>query len=461
MTTHYHFIGIGGTGLAPIARILIERGHKVSGSDRQLTPLAEEIRLLGGHVHIGHSAGNVMGADVIIRSSAILDDNVEVQAARNANVRVLKRSEFLSELIGGKTCLAVAGTHGKTTTTSMLAWVLTRLGEDPSYVIGGTPLNLASSAHDGKGKYFIIEADEYDNMFLGLSPTLAIITQLEHDHPDCFPSMEDYRHSFEMFIERILPDGELVLFADNPEMTGLFSHSKMGVKHHTYGRSQVAEFQPLHLTTNSSHCYDFDFTHFHGGSRDELAHISLAIPGEHNVMNAVSVMAAVSLIGLPHLQSAAALSEFKGINRRFEIVGSAAGVTFIEDYAHHPTEITATLTAARQRFPGQRIWAIWQPHTFSRTQALEENFISSLALADQAVITEIYAAREKNPGYSSRVIVEKINRQNVRFAAKLSDVTSLLLQELRSGDVVIVLSAGDANQINPEILKVLSEKEKK
>ncbi len=459
--THYHFIGIGGAGLAPIARILIERGHQVSGSDNVISPLAKEIVSLGGQVVLGHSANNVMGADVVIRSSAIRDDNSELQAARNAGIRVLKRSEFLSELIATKKCLAVAGTHGKTTTTAMLAWVLTSLKKDPSYVIGGTSLNLSSAAHDGKGDFFVIEADEYDNMFLGLHPSLAIVTYLEHDHPDCFPTMDDYRHAFEQFVSQVPVGGNLILSADYEETRKLCSAAGKMVKCHSFGKSHAAEYQAKDISLNSMNCFDFNVAYKTRRSIERLVRVSLAIPGEHNVLNALSVLAAIHQLDLPMEQTTKALKEFKGTRRRFEVIGTSMGVTVIDDYAHHPTEISTTLAAARQRYPDQRIWAVWQPHTFSRTRSLEEEFIKAFKLVDQLIVTEIYAARETDPSYSSKQVVDKMARENVRFIATLKETTSFLLNELVQGDVLLVLSAGDANQVSANVLRSLQEKERK
>ncbi len=458
---HYHFVGIGGTGLAPIARILIERGHAVSGSDRLLSPLADEIRSLGGKVSIGHDPSNVIGANVVIRSSAIHDDNVEIQSANNAGIRVLKRSEFLTELIGRKKCLAVAGTHGKTTTTAMLAWLLTSLDQDPSYVIGGTPLNLASSAHDGQGKYFVIEADEYDNMYHGLSPTLAIVTVLEHDHPDFFPTMDIYRQSFEQFVSQIIPGGNLITSADNREANALASKIRSGVRTHSFGKSTAAEYQANELRLNSLHCYDFNLARRTARSSERLVHVSLSIAGEHNVMNALAVLATIHILGLPMKQGAEALKTFKGTGRRFEVLGTAAGVTVIDDYGHHPTEISSTLSAARQKYPGQRIWAVWQPHTYTRTKTLENDFINAFTEADQVIVTEVYAARETENAYSSKALVERMTPGKAQFAATLPAATSLLKRKLVEGDVVIVLSAGDANQISREVYQSLVEKEKK
>lgn len=454
--THYHFIGIGGTGLSPIAKVLLEKGHRVSGSDRILTPLAQELINLGVQVHIGESAANVTGANVVIRSSAVQDDNPEVKAALEAKIPVLKRADFLRHLIEPQMCLAVAGTHGKTSTTSMLAWVLSRLGADPSFVIGGVSKDLHTNAKYGKGKYFVIEADEYDNMFLGLAPQLAIVTSIEHDHPDCFPTPDLYRQAFVNFVQCIGLEGVLLTSADNPISVGLVTETAPGVSAYTFGLDEHADFIAENVHLNLVGGYSFNLI----SKRENrlLCQVNLQVPGQHNVSNALAVMSAIYLLQLPLDKAALAMANYSGTARRFEIIGEAAGVTVIDDYAHHPTEIKATLAAARQRFSFQRIWAVWQPHTYSRVFSLEEQFLQAFKDAEKVIVTEVYASREHNEAYSSREFFEKFPHPGKYFAPNLQAATQLLLSELQTGDVVIVLSAGDANQICKEILTRLKER---
>jgi UDP-N-acetylmuramate--alanine ligase len=452
---HYHFIGIGGTGLSPIARVLLEKGHEVSGSDRQISDMAHDLQVLGVTIYEGHDAKNIEGAEMVIRSSAIKDDNPEVQAALQAQIPVLKRSEFLKHLVAGQTCIAIAGTHGKTTTTAMVAWVLTSMGLDPSYVIGGISKNLQSNGHYGKGKYFVIEADEYDYMFYGLAPALEVVTTLEHDHPDVFPTPEAYRRAFEGFVSRLLPNGNLLLCGDDHGALSLRTQVKTARRVSTYGIHNGSDFKATNLSLNSLGGFDFDAVHIEGGRLSNIGSVSLRVPGKHNVLNALAALAVTHILCLSTIESVTALQGFTGVGRRFDILGEANGVTVIDDYAHHPTEIKVTLAAARNRFPGSRIWAVWQPHTFSRTMSLEKEFVAAFEDADQVIVTEIYAAREKNQTISAQQLVAAMSKSKTRFAPTLQNAVSILQNELKSGDVLLVLSAGDADQVSSTVLELL------
>lgn len=453
---HIHLIGVGGSGLSAIALLLKERGYTVSGSDRTLSPLARQLASQGVTVYSGHDARNIARADLVIRSSAIPDDNPEVTAALAAGIPVLKRAEFLGQLMEGSQVIAIAGTHGKTTTTAMTAWVLTRLGQDPSYLIGGVSKNLGNNAHAGNSNLFVIEADEYDHMFLGLTPAIEVVCTLEHDHPDCFPTPESYRQAFVQFVGRLQSGGTLIACLDDVGAAWLASHpGRNDIKTYTYGVSPQADYNAVNMTPNRHG--GFDFSASHRGS--PLANVSLQVPGSHNALNALAALAVVDCLGLPVDQAATALGEFSGVGRRFEVLGEAAGITVIDDYAHHPTEVRATLAAARTRYPGRRILVVWQPHTFSRTVSLLNEFISALEGADEVVITEVYAARETGSGFSSTAIVESIAQPPATFAPTLSDATQYLLQHLSQGDVLLVLSAGDADQISASVLAGLQDRE--
>ncbi len=457
--THYHFIGIGGTGLSAIARVLVEKGHTVSGSDMVLSPQAQELQSIGAHVVTGHDAKNVVGADIVIRSSAVRDENPEVIAARNAGIPVFKRYQMLAELTRGQDVLAIAGTHGKTTTTAMAAWVLSSLGKDPSFVLGSEVRDLGLNAHYGEGNFFVIEADEYDNMFLGLEPRVAIVTFLEHDHPDCFPTFEEYRAAFVRFIQKCQPGGLLVLNRDEPRTYSLIDDALAGTMAVTFGTHPAADYRISEAAINQQGGYTFSLLRQHDGRQAEfLCQVDLAVPGEHNMRNAAAVLALVHQLGLDPIPAAQALSEFHGAGRRFEVRGEAGGVVVIDDYAHHPTEIRTTLQAARSCYPGRRIWAVWQPHTFSRVQALEEEFAQSFEDADQVIVTEIYAARESGNSYSAASIVQKMNHPRVQFAESLELAQILLLQQLQPGDVLLVLSAGDADRISAGVFSALKER---
>jgi UDP-N-acetylmuramate--alanine ligase len=453
--THVHFIGIGGTGLSAIARVLLERGFTVSGSDRVISPLARELAEAGVQVYRGHEAANIQGADLVIRSSAVADDSPEVLAARQAGIPLLKRSDFLAQLTQGQSCLAVAGTHGKTTTTAMTAWVLTSLGLDPSYIIGGVSRNLGRNAHAGQGRYFVIEADEYDSMFLGLQPQAEVVTIVEHDHPDMFPTPADYQSAFERFVGRLLPGGLLLYCLDDPGAARLASSIPSGCQAFSYGTGPGADYQVRQVQPTPQGSLSCELWY----AGQSLARVSLAIPGEHNLLNAAAVLALVHRLGLPLEGAARALAEFSGSGRRFEVRGVAGGVTLIDDYGHHPTEIRVNLSAARQRYPDQRIWAVWQPHTYSRTQSLLEAFAASFQQADRVIVTEVFAAREKSSTFSARQVVERMSHPGAVFIPSLQETAGYLLDQLKPGDVVLVFSAGDADQVTGWVFNQLQGSE--
>jgi UDP-N-acetylmuramate--alanine ligase len=452
---HIHLIGIGGTGLSAIARVLLESGYQVSGSDRSSSPLSEALAADGVKVVIGHDPVNIQGADQVIRSSAVSDDNPEVQSALSAGIPVLKRSEFLQQLLSDKLSIAVAGTHGKTTTTAMIAWMLIKLDQDPSYIIGGVLKNLNRNAHAGKGPIFIIEADEYDRMFLGISPKLLVVTNIEHDHPDCFPTPEKYYQAFLEFSTRLEESGTILACGDNPGSAQLAVDAvKAGRMTLTYGLGETNDYQGRNLKINEMGGFDLDICYHQG----LLGKIQLQVAGEHNACNAISAAAIAHQLGLPLQDAFTALRGFRGTSRRFDVLGEAAGITVIDDYAHHPTEIRATLAAARAKYPARRLWAVWQPHTFSRTRTLQHEFAGAFGDADQVIITAIYAARETQTDFTADQLLRLMKHPAARYAATLDEATGCLLKELIPGDVLIVLSAGDADQISTEVLAAIQER---
>ena len=458
---HIHFIGIGGSGLSAIARLMIESGYAVSGSDRLLSPLVLELEALGAVVYSGHRAENIAGADVIVRSSAVPDDNPEVLAGRAAGIPVLKRSDFLGQWMANHTSIAIAGTHGKTTTTSMVAWMLTSLNLDPTYIIGGISHNLGNNAHAGKGKYFVIEADEYDRMFLGLTPQIIILTSMDYDHPDCFPTLQDYRSAFESFVKLLPAGGLLFACADDAGAASLLDKASQGITTLSYGLSEAASYFANEIKAVEGLGMQFSAWYRPSGKQPrQLANVTLQVPGEHNVRNALAALALAHQLGLPIEQAAQALASYSGSGRRFEQHPETGGVIVVDDYAHHPTEIRATLAAARSLFPSRRIWAVWQPHTYSRTQTLATDFSKAFEDADRVIVTEIYAAREKNTGYSAAQVVAHMPTQVTRFIPSLRDATTYLNENLKPGDVLLVLSAGDADQISQQVLAHLTERER-
>ncbi len=453
--THIHLIGIGGSGISAIARVLLEMGHTVSGSDRAESPFTRDLESAGATIYIGHRPENIRDANLVVRSSAIRDDNPEVTAARAFNIPVLKRADFLGNLMDGKTGIAVAGTHGKTTTTSMLAWALTALDQEPTFIVGGTLANLGVNAHAGKGAAFVIEADEYDRMFLGLKPVIEIVTSVEHDHPDCYPTPQDFYAAFMDFVLRLPAHGTLIACADEPGARRLLLEAKeLGRNTLAYSLNLGSQADAFAEAVTPNHHGGFTFTANVSG---EAVIVALKVPGRHNVSNALAVLAAIRLLGLDLTAAAQALAEFEGTGRRFEVRGEAGGVTVIDDYAHHPTEIRATLAAARARYPGRRLWAVWQPHTYSRTQTLFAEFAGAFSDADEVLVTEIYPSREPKQDYSSQKVVEAMKHPAAHFSNTLQQTRDTLIARLRSGDVLLVLSAGDADQVSAEVLTHLKE----
>ena len=463
--THVHFIGIGGSGLSAIARLLLESGYTVSGSDRALTPFAEEVRKAGANVYIGHHPRNLKGADWVVRSSAITDDNPEVKGAQRAGIPVYKRADFLGRLMEDKTGIAIAGTHGKTTTTGMTAWVLSELGRDPSFIVGGTVNNLGVNAHAGAGRAFVIEADEYDNMFLGLKPQIAVVTSIEHDHPDFFPTLESMYQAFEKFVDLLPTDGTLIVCGEDAGASSLIPHArKDGRNVISYGMQSDMTIntpfwvQARDVKPNERGGFDFVATTNLGSKTSSSVKVSLQVPGQHNVRNSLAVLAIMGVLGLSRRKAARALAEFTGTGRRFELRGEVNGICIFDDYAHHPTEIKATLAGARARFPQARIWAVWQPHTYSRTKTLFLDFARAFKDASEVIVTEVYAAREPKQDFTSAEVVSAMPHFSARYIKSLQEVTDYLLKHLQSGDVVLVLSAGDADQISADVVKGLQER---
>jgi UDP-N-acetylmuramate--alanine ligase len=452
---HVHFIGIGGTGLSAIARVLLESGCTVTGSDLEYSPLAQAVETAGARVFVGHQAEHVRGADLVIRSSAIPDENVEVQAARQAGIPVHKRADFLGQLMEDRTGIAVAGSHGKTTTTAMIAWVLTALDQDPTFIVGSVVANLGVNARAGKGSAFVIEADEYDYMFLGLKPQIALVLNIEHDHPDIFPTPEVFRTAFLDFVRVLPPEGTLIACGDDLGASALLADvADDGYNLYSYGtEAENYDYYVGNLAPHDQGGFAFDVLRH----ATRLAQVTLQVPGVHNVQNALATIAIVDQLGLSLGAAAQALGEFRGTGRRFEIVGEVAGVTIVDDYAHHPTEIRATLAAAQARYPDGRIWAVWQPHTYTRTQTLFDDFLTAFNDADCVLVTEVYPSREPiDPNFSAAQVVQAMTHPDVNFVETLAEATDFILSYLRPGDILLVLSAGDATQISEHVLATLS-----
>ncbi len=406
----------------------------MTGSDQAPNPLIRSLERDGIRVSIGHRAENVAGADLVLISSAVGPGNPEVQAARDGGVPVFRRTDFLGELTAGIRTVAVAGTHGKTTTSALIAWILKSAGRDPGYVLGGHSADMGGNGGAGSGGVFVIEADEYDRAFLGLHPSVGLVTNVEYDHPDLFPSVADYRASFEAFVD--LVEDRLIVCREDP---GALSLSPRGVERLTYGLTSEADWYAEEIRPNSAGGSDF-LGFFRGTS---LGLLRTRLPGRHNVLNVLAALAAVEAFEVAIADTRLALTGFSGVDRRFTVLGEAGGVTVIDDYAHHPTEVRATLSAVRTRFPGRRVVAVFQPHTFSRTRALAEEFSASFEDADRVVITGIFPAREAPAkGMDAAWLADRINHPAVRSAETLDHAARAVLEDLVSPAVVVTSVRG-------------------
>jgi len=438
--------------MSAIARVLMERGEQVSGSDLAMSEYSEALAELGVPITIGHRAEAVADADLVLASSAVPDSNVELLTAKANGIPIMRRTAFLSDLVDGYRTVAIGGTHGKTTTTAMIAWILDRAGRQPSFIIGGIPKDLGTNSRHGSGDDFVVEADEYDRAFLGLHPAMAVITNVEHDHPDQYPTFETYKAAFATFVSGI--QETLIVSADDPVAISLPAADLTRI---TFGLSKAADWRAVDIRSNDAG--GLDFVAVRGQKTTGL--VRLRTPGEHNVRNALAALAATHVLNVDFAAARAALADFHGVARRFEILGERHGVTLIDDYAHHPSEIRATLAAARQRFDEAEIWAVFQPHTYSRTAALFDELADSFGDADHVIVTDIYPAREEPvPGVSASGLAKAIAGPDVRYEPEFDEVAKLLLTNVKPKSVVLTLSAGDANRVGRLVLQGLSEGER-
>ncbi|MFJ8044375.1 UDP-N-acetylmuramate--L-alanine ligase [Kitasatospora sp. NPDC096147] len=450
-----HFIGIGGAGMSGLAKILAVRGARVSGSDSKDSETVRALRAFGAEVAVGHAAENLpAGVSSVVVSSAIRADNPELVAARERGVPVVHRSDALAALMGGRRALAVAGTHGKTTTTSMLSVSLGELGLEPSYAIGGDLDGPGSNAHHGAGEIFVAEADESDRSFHKYAPEVAIVLNVELDHHANYASMDEIHESFETFAGRIVPGGTLVVSADQEGARELTARvrGRDGLKVVTYGESEGADVRVLGVTP---HGMTSEVTVLLDGT--ELT-FTVSVPGRHYAHNAVAALAAGAALGVPAADLAKALGAYTGVKRRLQLKGEAGGVQVIDSYAHHPTEMTADLEAIREAADG-RVLVVFQPHLFSRTQQLSEEMGQALALADASVVLDIYPAREDPvPGVTSELIIDAARRAgaDVRAEHVFADAPAVLAALARPGDLVLTMGAGDVTDLGPEIVSRLA-----
>jgi len=445
---HVHFIGIGGVGMSSIAHILLARGFRVSGSDLKASPATERLRLDGAVVYTGHRAHQVEGADQVVVSSAIREDNEELRAARALGIPVVRRGEMLAALMAGTKGVAVAGTHGKTTTTAMIALVFQKNGLDPTILVGGDLAAIGGNAVPGRGRWLVAEADESDGSFLLLEPTVAVVTNVEDDHLEHYGSREGIVRAFWRFLERIPPEGTAVLCTDDPgvrEVLALYRGPRL-----TYGLTGSPDF---HLRVEELSGLSARGEVSYRGR--VLGRLELAVPGRHNLQNACAAIAAGTFAGLSFPAMARVLAGFTGVKRRFEILGCAGGVTVVDDYAHHPSEIKATLRAAAGTSPG-RIVACFQPHRYSRTKRLAREFAAAFDDADLVIVSDVYGAGEAPlPGVCGLSVVEAFPAQNGRvvlYRPTLADVVDCLTAAVMPGDLVLTLGAGDIWRAGRELL---------
>lgn len=452
-----HLIGIGGAGLSAIATVLLERGHVVSGSDVCESSSTKKLQSLGALVHIGHKAANISAADVVIASSAISVTNPELLAATENNIQVLKRQDILGNLMKNRVGCAVAGSHGKTTTTALVSFCLLECGLNPTFIVGGIVNDLDTNARYGEGDPFVVEADEYDRMFLGLCPKVSIVTSVDYDHPDCYSTFSDMEEAYREFVMLTSTDGRLIVNQDDVVARKLGDQARTsGIPVVTYALQNDADWKGEDIRVNSDGGCSFSLVN---SSNQYVTNVHTHLVGKHNVMNVLAAIAAAEYYGLSIEKILSTLREFRGVRRRFEVKGKSAGITVIDDYAHHPSEVQATLSAARLHFPNQKLWVHFQPHTYSRTSALKSEIAASFEDADHVVITDIFASRETDDGtVSSESILELMNHADAHYIGGHQEAACFIASQMTSGDVLITLSAGDGYKVGEHVLDILDSR---
>ena len=450
-----HFIGLGGAGMSGIARIMLAKGFAVSGSDKNDSSVLTSLKALGAKVFVGHMKENLADAQLVIISAAITENNPELVAAKQGGIPVVARANALAWLMSESTSVAVAGTHGKTTTTAMLTVALQSAGADPSFAIGGTINNAGTNAHSGSGSIFVAEADESDGSFLAYKPSGAIITNVELDHVDHFADEEAVFAVFEQFVDSIKPGGFLVACGDDSGVKHLLSQIKRSdLKILLYGEDSNNDFRLDRINlapTTSSAALTI--------TGRKIGELNLAVAGKHNLLNAVAAFAAGSAMGIAEDKLITGLKSFTGTRRRFELKGEVAGVKVIDDYGHHPTEITVTLTAAKNLAQSGRVLVVFQPHRYSRTAVFSHQFAEALANSDFTFLLEVYAASEQPiPGVSSLLIIKDMKSDQAKFEPSMVQVVSEVAKMAKSGDVIITLGAGDVSSLGDPILQALANR---
>ena len=448
---HIFFTGIGGIGMSGLAEIMLESGYEVSGSDRVLSETTDYLAAKGAAIYEGHRADNLQNVDAMVYSSAIPADNPELKRAAELGIPVIRRAEMLAEVMRLNYGIAIAGTHGKTTTTSMCAEILIAAELDPTVVVGGRLFSLKTNARLGKGEFFIAEADEYDRSFLALAPVFAIITSIEADHLDIYRDLDDIKANFVTFANKVPFYGSLIVCSDDPVIRDILPNLKPRVI--TYGLEGSPDFTARNLYFTELYSR-FELYQ----KNNSLGTFEILIPGEHNVKNAIAAATVALELDIPIEKIKTGLQHFAGIERRFEIKGEYRDVLIADDYAHHPTEIKATLQAARKGYD-RRLIAVFQPHLYSRTRDFCQDFARELALADVAIVTEIYPAREEPiPGISGKIVfnaLKKYKSNNIHYIDQIDKLPDFILDIAQPGDLVLTIGAGNIYRVGNELISRL------
>ncbi len=451
-----HLVGIGGMHMSAIARILLSRGHQVSGSDLRATPLTDTLQALGARVVIGeHKAESIGDAEFVVTTSAATADNPELNEARSRGLPLIKRADMVARLMEGKIGVCVAGCHGKSTTSGLVAFILKDTGYDPTYLIGAEVAGLGDNAAPGSGPHVVVEADEYDRAFLSYAPEVALVTNVEADHLDYYGSWEAVQEAFRGFAFRIVPGGTLLLCADNDEALALREYAQPGVNVLTYGFADGAGWRAVDVEASEGRQ---SFTALRDGA--EFGVFSTLLAGRHNVQNALGAVAMCAMLGLDASTIAGALTVYTGVRRRFERVGEVDDILVMDDYAHHPTEIEALAQSIRTRFPGRRSVICFQPHTFARTRYLLDAFRTCFRGFDRLFLLETYAARETYAdGMTARQLSAEVHEPEPIYIATFEEAADAVAADLRPGDVFFTVGAGDLDVVGPMVLERLKARQ--
>jgi UDP-N-acetylmuramate--alanine ligase len=455
-----HLVGVGGIHMSAIAHVLLARGHKVSGSDLYLTPLTEKLEKQGVSVSRGHDSAHLGEAEMVVYTSAAHEDNPELAEARRRNLPTIKRAQMVARLMEGKRSIAVAGSHGKTTTSSLIAFMLWKAGRMPTFMLGGEMIDLETNVMAGEGPDFVVEADEFDAAFLNYHPDIALVTNVEPDHLDIYGSYDRLKDAFRQFLSQVIPTGYIVACEEDPALRAILQETvgddaTPPVHVVSYGLDPSAEWHAKNISRKGVDGYTFVVE---CGKR-VYSTFETRLPGIHNVSNAIGAIAVGSILGISPEVVRRSVAEFQGVRRRFQLIGEAADATVMDDYAHHPTEVRATLAAARDRFPGRRLVVLFQPHTYTRTHYLLDGFRTCFADCDLLLIADTYAAREEpSAGMTAQQLAPEITEPPARYAGDLEQSAATVADVLQPGDVFFAIGAGDVEKVGPMVLEALKNR---